>query len=101
MSDSPPKTVAMVHVGRALLGFELRGVKRAKPNGNQFSLEDGEFARRYESTLTAARSGPDSERRQAFGSFGALARHSSRYVRGVMAADRAAEASACIAELAP
>lgn len=99
--DAPSRTVAMLHVGRVLLGFRTQDVERRSFKTTRHPLSDVEFSSRYERALALARRASASERAEAFDSFGPLARHASRYVQLLTTADRAGEAKTFIDELAP
>jgi hypothetical protein len=98
--DAPPETVAMVHVGRVLLGFKVHRVERRKFKLPSYQLTDDEFLNRYERALSAARNAPESEREDAFGWLGVLGRYARRRIGLLTAAARSEEVSTFIDELA-
>jgi len=97
---APPETVAMVHVGRVLLGFKVHRVERRKFKLPSHQLTDDEFLNRYERALSAARSAHESEREDAFRWSGILGRHARRRIELLTAAAHSDEVSTFIDELA-
>jgi hypothetical protein len=99
--DKRPEAVAMVHVGRVLLGFNTAGVERQSAKAPAYQLDDGEFLVRYERALSSARAASVDAREEAFDSFAPIARHAERYVALMTAKGRTEEMRAFIDELAP
>ena len=65
------------------------------------SVGDDDFVSRYERALSRARTASNSEREEAFDSFGSLARHAPRYVKLLASARRTEEVKTLIDELTP
>jgi hypothetical protein len=99
--DAPASTVAMLHVGRVLLGFNTQGVERGKYKATRFGLDDPTFLARYERALTSARKASGRVRKEAFDSFGPIARHAGRYVTLLTAAQRTEDVKKFVDDLTP
>jgi hypothetical protein len=97
---APPKAVAMVHVGRVLLGLGTQGVERSKFKLAAHSTGDKQFLASYEHALASGRKASTQDRSVAFDSTGPIARYAQRYVTLMIAAGRTKEVRAFLDEMA-
>jgi tetratricopeptide (TPR) repeat protein len=98
--EAAPETVALLHVGRILLGFDGVPPRRKHLRIEQRGRADDEVIERYESALEHARTAPPEARRELFGSWGPIGRHAARYVEALVRKHRVEDVRSLVAELA-
>jgi hypothetical protein len=98
--ESRASTVAMLHVGRVLLGFATAGIERRSFLRPPEAVDDAAFVTRYQAALAAARDLDGEEREEAF-NWGPLAAHARRYAGLLMKSGREADLRSFIDEVAP
>jgi hypothetical protein len=98
--NAPPATVAMVHVGGALLGLETRGLTPRVNRVARRALSDSQFLKRYRNGLKTARAASRKKREELLHPHGPLGRHAGRYIKLLDAAGETHEATQLLDELA-